>query len=87
MSITCKEITYNQLVAGALQKFDIIDNVDISILVKDIKDKYGIKFVGPWNCPISGFELSQIIEYNLNNGSVGWNEEFERIEEFDNKQE
>ena len=83
MSLQSKEITYEQFIAGALQKFDVIDNVDMSILVQDIKNKLGVNLVGSWTCPILGFELSRVIKHNLNNGSVGWIEEFKKIKEFE----
>lgn len=82
MGLQNKVITYEQFIAGALQKFDVIDNVDMSILVQGIKNKLGVNFVGPWNCPIPGFELSRVIEYNLNKGSVGWSEKFEKIKKY-----
>lgn len=83
MGLQNKVITYEQFIAGALQKLDVIDNVDMSILVQDIKNKLGVNLVGSWTCPISGFELSRVIKHNFNNGSVGWSKEFTKIKKFE----
>lgn len=42
------KISYEQLYAGALLKFDNIDNVDLSLLVKDFEEKTNKNISGLW---------------------------------------
>lgn len=39
---------YERFIAGALLKFETLDNVDFSLLVEDFKKKTNIKLIGAW---------------------------------------
>lgn len=67
-----QEISYEQLIAGALLKFDEIDNVDFSLLVEDFKSKTNTEIRGVW------YNLKTIGNYLKckTNGTILLREEF-----------
>ena len=62
--------TCEQFVAGALLRFDSIDNIDISILLQDIKEKFGMQISGSWNIRFKNNDLNSIVEYERDNVSI-----------------
>ncbi len=61
-----EEISYESLIAGLLLKFDLIDNVDFSLLVEDFQNKTGIKVYGIQNPVDFVYNYAQF----QNNGTV-----------------
>lgn len=59
-------ISYEQFIAGALVKFELIDNVDFSLLIEDFESNNNIKVVGVWNIRKNIFEY---VTY-LKNGTI-----------------
>ncbi len=62
-----EKINYEQMIVGALLKFESLDSVDFSLLVMDLKEKLNIEVKGYWNH--SPNSLGRYIEV-LGNGTI-----------------
>ena len=62
-----EKIHYETIIAGALLKFEEIDNVDFSLLIEDFENKTNIKVVGLWQ--VSPNELRKYFNF-LKNGTI-----------------
>ncbi len=62
-----KKIDCDQIIAGALLKFESLDNVDISLLIIDLEKKLNIEVMGFWS--YSPNHLGKYIE-TLANGTI-----------------
>ena len=59
-------VSYSQFIAGALLKFNSIDNIDFKLLIDDFESKTNIKVTGTWNNLDTIFKYVRI----FNNGSI-----------------
>lgn len=55
MDLKKDEITYEQIIAGALLKFPSIDSVDFNLLVKDFEEKTNTMIEGFWYAAIDSY--------------------------------
>lgn len=62
-----KKINYEPIIAGALLKFESLDNVDFSLLIIGLEDKLNIEVRGSWSD--SPNNLGKYIE-TLDNGTI-----------------
>lgn len=62
-----EKINYEPIIAGALLKFESLDNVDFSLLIIDLEDKLNIEVRGSWS--YSPNNLGKYIE-TLDNGTI-----------------
>lgn len=62
-----EKINYEPIIAGALLKFESIDNIDFSLLITDLEDKLNIEVMGSWS--YSPNNLGKYIE-TFDNGTI-----------------
>ncbi len=62
-----ERINYEPIIAGALLKFETLDNIDFSLLITDLEEKLNIEVRGSWS--YSPNNLGKYIE-TLSNGTI-----------------
>lgn len=62
-----ERINYEPIIAGALLKFEALDNIDFSLLITDLEEKLNIEVRGSWS--YSPNNLGKYIEI-LSNGTI-----------------